>query len=804
MSRQVTAGVTTPQPTSKTARLLQRKCACGTHAASEMCEDCSRKRQELRRKTSGDEAPRGVPQVVHDVLGSGGQPLDAAARADMEPRFGRDFSRVRIHTDPRAADSARAVSALAYTLGDHIVFGRSQYAPGTGAGRQLLAHELTHVVQQGGTAGDAMLKPEVGPADGPHEREADRIAASIGSAIAPRISAAAPRLMRRWDPPERGDCPANPDGRWLQRVVVDQEKAQSVTLYWSDSTIESSICSTGKGQCCTDTPEGVNSSVAESKRSGTNCTPITEGAGLPITDRIRDNGWKFWNTFHAARAIALHQHHTVTGTPLSHGCVRLPLETARTIFCGERQNKTMVEVRGFARPDCDEPELQKEWQSDFQSAARVTDGEPPNIQEIIRRNRRGSRAFLRSAYDRDLSEIEIQEGAAGRMRIPRCATERALPSTEEGRALPATGAGANVPTDAIEILNSSGFSEVGAALARDLAGARNQAAARRVVRAHGRQLWTRATARAAGTSGNSDDRPLYWARLMLTRTLRQWDPRFTLAAPDRESLMQDLERASRGMDTITYGRNENEKRILISGFDPFGLEAPVYGQTRASNPSGAAALALDGKQVKSGALRGIVQSVVFPVRYADFDQGIVATVFQPFLTGPDAVDMIMTISMGGRGDDFEVEEFAGRSRQPSMDDNAGVAQGQASSPAGPGPEFLRTTLPASARGSLGRTQPNEQESEVREIPRGKQQPVRRRSGPTAGSTAVEGSGGGFLSNEIFYRASLLRRQSGSSVPVGHLHTPFLDQAQGQAAFEQQRKKIVTAVEQIISATLPDL
>ena len=88
---------------------------------------------------------------VNEVLSSGGgQPLDESTRSFMESRFGHDFSRVRIHTNERAAESARSVNAGAYTVGQDVVFGAGQYVPGTGEGRKLLAHELTHVVQQGG------------------------------------------------------------------------------------------------------------------------------------------------------------------------------------------------------------------------------------------------------------------------------------------------------------------------------------------------------------------------------------------------------------------------------------------------------------------------------------------------------------------------------------------------------------------------------------------------------------------------------------------------------------------------------
>jgi hypothetical protein len=89
-----------------------------------------------------------VPRIVHDVLHSPGQPLDLATRAFMESRFGHDFSRVRVHADTRAAESARAVNALAYTVGRDIVLGANQYGPGTSEWQKLLAHELTHTLQQ--------------------------------------------------------------------------------------------------------------------------------------------------------------------------------------------------------------------------------------------------------------------------------------------------------------------------------------------------------------------------------------------------------------------------------------------------------------------------------------------------------------------------------------------------------------------------------------------------------------------------------------------------------------------------------
>ena len=122
---------------------VQRKCACGGAGECDACKQT----QMLQRIASGP-APARAPAIVHDALRSSGEPLDAATRAFMEPRIGSGLAQVRIHTDSRASESAAAVNALAYTVGSHVVFGRSQYDPHTGSGQRLLAHELAHVAQQ--------------------------------------------------------------------------------------------------------------------------------------------------------------------------------------------------------------------------------------------------------------------------------------------------------------------------------------------------------------------------------------------------------------------------------------------------------------------------------------------------------------------------------------------------------------------------------------------------------------------------------------------------------------------------------
>lgn len=134
---------------SNRSRLLQRKCACGgTAGPTGECHACREQRRALGRIGLHPDEPSVVPRIVHDVLRSPGHALDGDNRTSMERRFGHDFSNVRVHSDARAAESAAAVNALAYTVGTKIVFNARQYSPRTQAGQELLAHELAHVVQQ--------------------------------------------------------------------------------------------------------------------------------------------------------------------------------------------------------------------------------------------------------------------------------------------------------------------------------------------------------------------------------------------------------------------------------------------------------------------------------------------------------------------------------------------------------------------------------------------------------------------------------------------------------------------------------
>ena len=112
------------------------------------CAECQEEEEQAQRKAS-DATKSDAPSIVQDVVSSGGgRKLDDPTRGFMENRFGYDFSNVKIHNDTVAAKSAQSINALAYTSGNNIVFNHGQYSPATNTGQKLLAHELTHVVQQ--------------------------------------------------------------------------------------------------------------------------------------------------------------------------------------------------------------------------------------------------------------------------------------------------------------------------------------------------------------------------------------------------------------------------------------------------------------------------------------------------------------------------------------------------------------------------------------------------------------------------------------------------------------------------------
>jgi hypothetical protein len=170
--------------------ILQRKCP-------KCYED---KEKVLQAKKSQEQMPVAqnqiAPSIVHEVLRSPGQPLDASTRAFFETRFGHDFSGVRVHTGHLAAESALAVNSLAYTVGRDVVFGARQYAPETSFRRKLVAHELAHVIQQRSEQMHIVIGPN--PAENSSEKKNSSTNVQV-MAIAsqpPRVTTSRPQISR--------------------------------------------------------------------------------------------------------------------------------------------------------------------------------------------------------------------------------------------------------------------------------------------------------------------------------------------------------------------------------------------------------------------------------------------------------------------------------------------------------------------------------------------------------------------------------------------------------------------------------
>jgi|GEM_PF-2808469 len=144
------------------APIVQRMPLTPVSGIMRKCAGCEEKEKEgvQRKETGGSDASgKAAPSVVSDVLSSGsGQPMESGTKHFMESRFGQDFSQVRIHTDARAAESASAIQARAYTSGRDVVFGSGEYQPSSENGQRLLAHELAHVGQQEGTKSNAVQR----------------------------------------------------------------------------------------------------------------------------------------------------------------------------------------------------------------------------------------------------------------------------------------------------------------------------------------------------------------------------------------------------------------------------------------------------------------------------------------------------------------------------------------------------------------------------------------------------------------------------------------------------------------------
>ena len=301
---------------------------------------------------------------------------------------------------------------------------------------------------------------------------------------------------------------------------------------------------------------------------------------------------------------------------------------------------------------------------------------------------------------------------------------------------------------------------------------------RQFARSEGHRLWQNAQ-ETDKREAVIDDRPLYWKRLVAAQMIRGHARDLRLELGEIKRLLASFEWASRGQGDIVWTVS-GARRILITGFDPFSLDQHI-GQ---SNPSGAAALTLDGRvfEVDDGLVE--INAAIFPVRYTDFDAGIFEQWLGPHLTN-GSIDLFVTISMGR--DQFDLERFPGRRRSSSALGNLREHTGGTATTPKPGlldgrplqgPEFVEFSLPVVQMLRAEGDYKIRDNHKVTTFEKGTFEATSLAS--LRNQTAVQGSGGGYLSNEISYRSIRLANELGVMLPMGHIHTPSI---QGQAPKE---------------------
>ena len=256
----------------------------------------------------------------------------------------------------------------------------------------------------------------------------------------------------------------------------------------------------------------------------------------------------------------------------------------------------------------------------------------------------------------------------------------------------------------------------------------------------GRALWERFR--------GGDDRALYWRRLLGVR-----------ARLGSEDAYTAYEIASRGF--VAPESLAADSVVVVTGFDPFRLDDDLS----QSNPSGRVALALDGKTIGTTTIVG----AVFPVRFDAFDRGVVEAALRAWTIDP-RVRAIVTVSMGR--DAFDLERFPGRRRSSDALDNANAHGGWSAErpvPAVEGPEFVEFSLPVERALEVAGRYAVRDNHRIRTLDDGWVDATALED--LAGTTAVDGSGGGYLSNEIAYRVARLRDAYRDDLAVGHIHTP---------------------------------
>jgi hypothetical protein len=432
--------------------------------------------------------------------------------------------------------------------------------------------------------------------------------------------------------------------------------------------------------------------------------------------------------------------------------------------------------------------------------------------------------------------------------VPLVVEEARLPNTLPDNANPAVLQSKSFGQQMIE---GAGFQNFGPAFVSRLCAVTKLKNAEDLALHAGEQLWNMAVARAqqrgpmAGDLPYSDDRPLYWARLQVRAALRQWVTGFPLASSEREALITAFDRASRGMFDIQFPAGKGVKRLVMSGFDPYTLDggdtgpAPgsVGNNIRHGNPSGAAALSLDGTtHVTPDGTTVFIEAYTLPVNYPEFEQGYQEDTIGPYMVpGKRQVNASVTVSQAG-GSVFNLEMWNGRYHGPTRGNDNIAYCPSLPNPAPPPntlpqlaidnhncnivvvdrwggpptfdlfnpPQWTTASLPFAAMITAntgsgiprppGDTWPDTSvafgvvwHTNYTEFPdcTSTDRITRNSPPPTtyppptppippdAGSCASSGGGGSYLSNESAYRNTLLRDRLGLNIPAGHIHTPSM-------------------------------
>lgn len=320
--------------------------------------------------------------------------------------------------------------------------------------------------------------------------------------------------------------------------------------------------------------------------------------------------------------------------------------------------------------------------------------------------------------------------------------------------------------------------------------------AKTLVDQFGSTLWANAKEQVKKTK-SYDDRALYWQRLKLSAIIRDTKPSFALTQGQKQALLQRLETASRGLADLDYTQG-TQKKILLTGFDPFLLDKNID----QSNPSGVTALLLDGMVIEKDGIKAEINTFIVPVRYGDFDEGMIEQHLAPFYA-LNSVDLITTVSMGRKM--FDLERFPGKRRSVTAPGNLNVLSGGSKtnpviSKLGKNPlsgdEFVEFSLPVKA---MQKAQGAFDIIDNHQVTTLEKTFKPKTLDELKNHVAVEGSGGGYLSNEISYRSIRLKNQLNSTIPTGHIHTPRIKQFEPHTT-----EKIVTQIVNMLKESLSEI